>query len=273
MKKMIKLSLLLVVVIALCTACDGDVTRALRHEGFNVGQDFVCEPFFREEGAEQIRYLTSDRIITTNGGIYELSLGQKYSNNSHCKIAETELKVAAIMDDHIIKATDGNFYYLNGQNNSAPYQQITASDNSYALYELLLKPEGTIKVVTADSSTGLYYVLKSDGNVYGININKQNYNTPPAITGTMIVYSKDDFGGMIADFGYSGQSGATFVRTESKVFRMKPINGDQCLKYADVPCQYELMEATAFEENRDSILAYNGSMIITTYKKTFTLGS
>lgn len=273
MKKIFGLSFLLVGMLVLCTACEGDVTRALRHDGFSLNGELECEVFFTDEGAERIRYITSDRIINTDGKIYELSLGQKFSNDSNCKAAETTLKVVAIMDDKIFKADDGNIYSLVGENGKGAYTQITSSDNSYAIYELLLKPEGTIKVETADSSNGLFYVLKSDGNVYGVTISKANYNSPPAIAGSSVVYSGADYGGNIVDFGYSGESGATFVRTDLKVFRMKATNHDECSKFADVQCTYQMMESPVFEEYRDYIIAYNGSVVLTNYKKVFTLGS
>ena len=167
MKKIIKLTLLLVVVVAFCTACEGDVTRELRHDGFNVGGDIICDAFFSET-PEQIRYLTSDRIITTAGRIYELSLGQVYSNGSHCKPADTSLKVVAMMDDKIFKADDGNLYSLVSENGTNAYTQVTTSNNSYAIYELLLKPDNVVKVNTADNSNGVYYVLRNDGTVNAI---------------------------------------------------------------------------------------------------------
>ncbi len=271
MKRFFKLSFLFVAVAFLCTACEGDVTRALRHEGFAIGEDFVCEAFFDETYTDKIRYLTGTKIITTSGRIYEVSLGKKYANGSHCKVAETQIRVVSIFDNRIVKADDGKLYSLNDENNMLAYTEITDADNSYAIYRLLLDPEGTIKVITADSSNGIYYVLKSDGNVYGVTISQQDHNQPPVIAGSVVVYNKDDYQGNIVDFNYSGMSAATFVRTENKVFHMKAMNVEECTKYADVPCDYQMVEAPVFEENKDYILVYNGSMVITTYKKTFTL--
>lgn len=271
MKKVFKVTLLMIAILFVCTACQGDVTRALRHEGFAIGGDFVCEAFFDETYTDKIRYLTGQKIITTSGRIYDVSFQQKYSNGSHCKVADTTLKVVAIMDDKIIKADDGKFYTLVDDNNSAAYSEITDTNNGYAIYKLLLEPEGTIKVVTADQNNGIYYVLKSDGNVYGITITQPDRNAPPAIVGSIVVYSREDYGGTIVDFGYAGNSPVTFVRTDSKVFHMKAMNVEECSKYADVPCDYQMVEATVFEEYRDYILVYNGSFVITTYKKTFSI--
>ena len=274
MKRILKLSVLLFLVMIVCSGCEGDVTRAIRHEGFAIGdEEIVCEPFFREENRELIKYITGDRIITSNGTIYELSLGQKYSSNSHCRIADTNLKVVAMFDDRIFKAEDGNLYSLTGQNNGGDYKQITSSDNGLALYELLLKPNDVVKAQTADSSNGIYYVLKTDGNVYAVSIAKANYNAAPTIVGSVVVYGKEAYGENIVDFNYAGDSGATFVRTYNKVYRMKASNFEQCSKYVDIKCEYQMMEAPMFEEQKDYIAAYNGSLIVTTYKKYFTLAS
>ncbi len=273
MKNFFKLSLFVIVVVLMCTACQGDVTRALRHEGFSVGNEFECEVFFREEGAESIKYLTSNNIITPAGTIYEISMGQAYANKSNCKIADTSLKVVSMFDNTVFKAQDGKYYSMVAENNSPAYTQITQNDRSYAIYDLLLKPAENIKAMTADSNNGIYYVLKNDGNVYGLTITQPDRNAAPRITGSVIVYNSADYGGRIIDFGYYGDSGSTFVRTDAKVFRMKAQNVEECSKYADIACHYEMMEAPAFEENREYILAYNGSTIITTYKTVFTVNN
>ena len=270
MKKKIFSFLLLIIVVGTCSACEGDITRALRHDGFAVGSDFDCDPFYRGVGQETIKYLTANQIITTEGRIYDVSLGQKFSNNSNCKIADTSLKVVATFDDKVFKADDGNIYTMVADNNVPAYTQVTPTDNSYAIYEILLKPEGTIKAMTADSSNGIYYVLKSDGNVYGITISNQDRNIGPMIVSTVIVYSKNDFLGDIIDFNYSGNSSATFVKTIDRFFKMVATNKEDCTKYADIVCTYEMVESSTLEENKDYILAYNGHTLITTYKKIFS---
>lgn len=263
--------ILVMFVVLFFSGCEGDVTRALRHDGFNIGGEFSCDAFFSgDEYAESIRYLTGAQIITSSGRIYEISMSQKYSNGTNCKVADTDLKVVAVYDNKVFKAEDGNIYTLVADSNNSPYTQITSADNSFAIYQLLLQPEGTIKAVTADSSNGIYYVLKSDGNVYAYTISSQDRNAGPVIVGTSIVYNRDDYGGNIIDFNYNGDSAATFVRTDYKVFRMKNTNSSECSKYADIKCEYQMMESTVFQDYSDYILAYNGSTLITTYKKIFT---
>ena len=270
MKKYFNIFVVLFIIL-LCSGCDGDVTRALRHDGFNVGTtEFKCDALTDSNSYEKPKFFTSNSIITDSGRIYDISLSQKFQNNENCKAAEVSVKVVAVFDNKIFKGDDGALYYLVADNNTSAYSGVTTSDNSYYLYELLLKPEGTIKVMTADSTNGIYYVLKSDGNVYGYTVNSSDRNAAPSIAGTAVVYDKNDFGGTIVDFNYVGESIATYVRTEGSLFRMKATNATECSQYADVPCDYQMVESEVFSEYSDSILAYNGSTLITTYGKIFT---
>jgi len=277
MKKKIKIMILLMVVLVGCTACNGTITREIRHAGFSIGDTFECKNFFPENkddtSYEKIKYFTSSRLINTEGKIYELSIGQTFANDQNCKPAETNLVVKAILDDRIVKGTDNKYYYLTGQNNVAAYTLVPEADNSYQIYDLLLKEESVIKVVTADSSKGLYYVLKDDGNVYGYTISRAERNAPPAVTSSTVVFSKNDYGSKIVDFNYAGDSLNTFVKTEEKVFRMMITNNEKCSKYADVACEYEIKEDPVLVTYKDNIIAYNGSTIITDYQQMFNVGS
>ena len=275
MKK--KYCFLFILVCLLCTACNGTVTRELRHAGFNVGNKFACARFYpqgKEKTAhEKILYLTGTHIINSEGKIYEISMGQPYANNEQCKEAETTLRVKAILDDSIIKATDGKYYYLMPQNNVNSYSEIPETDNSYLIYDILLKDEDVVKVITADRSTGLYYVLKTDGNIYGNEVISIDRNSPPQLVSTKIVYSKSDYGSRIVDFNYAGDSINTFLKTEETVYRMVVTNGDECKKYADIACTYEMKEEPIFSKYNDRIIVYNGSLLITDYQMTFSVAS
>ena len=277
MKKILKISVIMCFIVLFCTACNGDVTRALRHDGFAVGGEFICDPFFPKDkedtSYDKIKYITGMHIINSEGKIYEYNLQQTYMNKMNCKVADTQLVVKAIFDNRIIKATDNKYYYLVGENSVSPYTAVTSGDNNYDIYDLLLKGEDVIKAQTANSNTGTYYVLKTDGNVYSITIQKADRNSPAAITSTSVIYNKNDYGNTIIDFNYAGDSANTFIRTTDKVFRNRVTNSDECTKYADIQCTYAISEAESFTEYRDRIIAFNGSTLITDYKKIFTVQS
>lgn len=273
--KKIKLIILTGLVLFCCTACKGTITREIRHAGFTMGDTFTCDNFFPKEkddtNYEKIKYFTGSHLINSEGKIYELSLGQKFANDQNCKVGDTNIVVKAIFDDKIVKGTDNKYYYLVGSNNVANYTLIPETDNSYLIYDLLLKDDGVIKVVTANSSTGLYYVLKEDGNVYGYTISKKDYNSLPTVTSTNVAYSKNDYGSKIVDFNYAGDSLNTFLKTDEKIFRMKITNSEKCNKYADVKCNYKLLEDEIFNTYKDEIISYNGNILITNYNQMFNV--
>lgn len=275
--KKIRLFIILVCVLFICTACDGDVTRDLRHDGYSYGDQFSCKYFFPKDKDDtsylKVKYFTGSNIIDENGKIYELSLGQKYSNNENCKVGDNNITVAAIMDNSIIKGKDNKYYYLLGDNNHAVYSEITTSDENYSLYDLLLKPDDILKVVSgkSDNNNQSYYVLKKNGNVYNYTITKADRNTPPVITNTTIFYSQGDFGGQIIDFNYAGDSTSTYVKTNNKIYRMYVTNSENCTKYADVSCIYKIKEDETLNEYKDRIIAYDGSTLITDYHRLFTI--
>ena len=267
----------LVLILFLCSACNGTITRNIRHAGFSIGSLFECSRFYPQNkedvSYEKILYFTGAHLINREGKIYEISLSQPFSNKENCREANTDLRVNAIMDDKIIRATDGKYYYLVPQNNVMSYTEIPVTDNSYSIYDILLKDADVMKVISADSSVGLYYVLKTDGNVYGYSISTEDRHSPPFLSDVSVVYAKSDFGSRIIDFNYAGNSLATFLKTEDKIFRMRIKNKEECSKYVDIVCEYEFFHDTLFDEYREHILTYNGSMLITDYKQTFSVGS
>lgn len=269
-KNIIKISILLIIVI-LCSACNGNVTRDIRHDGFVVSNTFKCESFIPSEkkvSYSKIMYLTNSNIIDDKGKIYEISMGQVYSNKQNCKEANTSIRVKAIFDDKIIKGYDNKYYYLVGQNTVPNYSEVLNTDNSYEIYNLLLKDNDVVKVVTADSSKGLYYVLKSDGNVYANTIVKED--NIYKVVGVKIIYDKNTYSSKIIDFNYMGESLNTYIKTEDKIYRMKITNKD-CLKYADVNCVYKLEEDTVLGKYIDRIVIFNGNYLITDYRQVFTV--
>ena len=272
MKKYFKI-ILLIVVLGVCCACEGDVTRALRHAGYSLSstQKFVCDPLFDSENGEVIRFLTGTRAITGEGVIYELSPGQKFSNEQNCRVADTGLRVAAIMDDTVFLATNGGIYTLESNNNVPAYTEITSADNSYGVYATLFYSGNGIKYSTVDTTNNIYYSLSNDGNVYGYTLYTENRDSYPQIVGTVVVYNKNDYGDII-DYHYAGNSTLTYVRTNEKVYHLTATNEKECSTYADIQCNYIMTDDEVFEKYRDYILAFNGSTVYTTYKKVFTMG-
>ena len=71
-KNNFKVFILGVFVLLLCTACDGNITRAIRHDGFAAGAKINCNIFFPEQGQSMyaVKFFTGSHIIDTNDRIY-----------------------------------------------------------------------------------------------------------------------------------------------------------------------------------------------------------
>ena len=259
------------------TGCDGTVTRDLRHDGFNLSNnEFECSALMpigdSTEPNDKIVYMSSTYAITENGKLYDISLSQSYSNEQNCKQISFDQDIIAYMDCSILKGKDNKFYYAPGTTNTTPLTEVTSNDSNYQLYALLLGNENVKKVITIDSNAGIYYVLENDGVVYQYTITRQNYSSPYTLVSKTPVYESDKYGKII-DFNYAGDSTATYVKTETEIYRMKKTNEKKCTQYADVKCKYKMQKdetLTKYYKEEPKILYYGPSILITTYKKEFT---
>ncbi len=266
-KKIIGISLLFLII--LCTGCNGTITRDLRHDGFTVGSKFICDDFYptnkKDSSYKKVKYMIDNNIIDSNGVIYDISLGQIYSNNQNCKKASTNIIVKAIFDNKIIKGADNKYYQY------GTYALIPETDNNYELYNLLLSENSVVRVMTVNSDKGIYYLLKNDGIVYSYTITKVDYNAPYKIVSRTIVYDKSDYGSNIIDFNYVGEKNTTYIKTEDSIYRMIATNYKECSKYADVDCIYKMQKDEVINKYKDRIIVYNGKTIITDYKQVFDI--
>lgn len=276
MKNKLKVFGLFLGVVLFVSGCDffyADTTRDIRHSGYSVSNaEFECPPLLPSDaGYEKIKFFSNIYAITTDGKFYTLSLSKKYTNDLNCKIPDNfaSKSITAIMDNKIVKTSDDRLYYISGD--GVAYTEVPTSDSNYDIYKTLLSDSSVLKVVTVDSSNGYYYVLKSDGNVYNIVVIKEN-GVASQISSS-VVYGKSNYGGNIVDFNFAGDSSATYVRTETQIFRMMAQNKEDCTKYADVTCKYEMELDEGLSEHLDEIIGFSGNFLITDYGKEFSATS
>ncbi len=272
--KRIKYIILFLIVVVL-VGCDykyASFTREIRHSGFSLSSySFKCPPVYNKEDGtgDKPRFYIGNYILTESGVLYETNLGKQYSNNMNCKKPNFSEKIDAIFDLKIVKAEDGQYYYLNGSEEVPAYSVVPQSDEDYELYNILLKESSVVRVVTVNSKGGIYYVLKNDGNIYQYNIYMENNEW--LLDTTELAYSYSEFGSKIIDFNYNGSNSTTYIKTETSYYRMMVTNQEKCSKYADVACDYKLKLDEGLKGTYDKILAYNGSTLITTYGKIFNV--
>lgn len=272
MKKGFKVIGLLLLIAFVCCGCDmiyASTTRDIRHSGFALsGAELECDALLDNPEYDRVKFLTGSHVIMESGSVYSLSIGQKYSNNQNCMASPLTSKVVALFDENVVKTEDGKFYYLVRNGDSAAYSTVPTTESNYGLYQSIFSDTNVLKVKTVDSSNGVYYVLKTDGNVYKYILNKEF-----SIQGTAVVYSNSSYHGKIVDFSYVGQASGTHVRTQDSIYRMIATNKEECSKYVDIQCEYEMKFDEGLSKNKDKILGFSGTFLITTYGKQFNAGS
>lgn len=251
-----------------CGFINSSTTRDIRHSGFALSKaELECSALLSSSAIDKVRFLTATHAITESGQIYSLSTSQKYSNDQNCKLSSLPFGVTALFDDNIARTSDGKIYYLNQAGGNAAYSLVPINDSNYKVYSLILSDPAVIKVKTANAESGHYYVLKNDGNVYNYVVNK-TYDNVSIISNTL-VYSKVNYGGDIIDFNYAGKNYATFVRTNTQIFRMKSTNKEECSRYVDVACEYEMRLDEGLTKHRNKIVGFTGTYLITNYGSQF----
>lgn len=278
MKNRIRLVCSLLVVCLIVTGCNGTITKNIRRDGYAV-QDgkFNCGFFIskskEERAVDKVKYLTDNYIISEKGYIYEITLGGVYSNGMNCKKGgNIGGKVVAIMDQSIVKDSTGHFFYLDTNEEAMKYTRVPESDENYQIYYLLMKDADVKKVVTVNSNIYSYYVLKANGSIHNVHLKKDKDTDKISILSDSEEISTGVYGSII-DFGFAGESLATYFRTSDKFITMKAKNAKDCNKYVDVPCQFGLDEDDVLIEYQDKIVAFNGKTLITDYGRVFTAGS
>ena len=275
MIKRIKVIGLFVMLAFLCCGCDAihaSTTRDIRHSGFALsGAELICDALLKDPDYDKVKYLTGKHAITESGILYELSVGQKYSNEQHCMASSLTQKVVALFDENIVKTDDGKYHYIVRSGENAAYTVVPTSDSNYMIIDAIMRDSQVLKVKTVDASAGHYYVLKKDGNVYNYVVAKTHNSA--TVVSSPVVYSKSNYQGDIIDFSYAGNASGTSVRTTSQIFRMMATNKEECSKYVDVTCEYEMKLDEGLTKHQGEILGFSGTYLITTYGKQFNAGA
>ena len=274
MKK--KYFIIILLMVIMCTGCNGTITREIRESGFSVSDSLIECPILvnknHDDGTyDKVRFLSDYFAISEAGNIYELSLGGLYSNDMNCRKGGKDIKVKAIYNNMVVRDNNGDFYYLFGNNDVAAYSKVEKEDQFYSLYKILLG-EDVVKSVVVNANSYNYYVLKEDGNVYNYILDyDRTTGVYSLVKDDEIVYSKSKFNGSIIDFEYSGQTLGTYVRSEDGYYRMMCTNLKECSKYVDVACEFEMKKDEAMSKHSDRIVGFSGTTLITDYGRVFSV--
>ena len=281
MKKIFVLICIMMFTLVL-TGCNGTVTRALRQDGFSVKDNtFKCsllnldrkEDDEEDNTSEDVKFLVGNYAIGVSGNIYQLSYDQLFSNDMNCKKVAT-IPTKAVLDEDYILGEDGKYYYLSAGNNDTVIQfsEMPQEDETYQKLSLFFT--GDVKrAITVNSNINSYYVLKDDGSIYNYVLTQDKDSKQYFIKSDNVQFTSNSYDGKIIDFFYAGDSTATFFRTPTSIYRNLIGNEEECSKYVDVPCEYEIGIDTTLTENLDKIVLYDGKTLFTNYGRIFVVGS
>ena len=264
------------------TGCNGTVTRALRNDGFSVKDNkFKCSLLNldgkvddeEDNTSEDVKFLVGNYAIGVSGNIYQLSYDQLFSNDMNCKKVAT-IPTKAVLDDKFILGEDGKYYYLNADDGGVveQFSEMPQEDENYQLLSLFFTGD-VKKAVTVNANINSYYVLKEDGSIYNYVLTQDKDTKQYFVKSDNVQFTSNSYDGKIIDFFYAGDSTATFFRTTTSIYRYMIGNEEECSKYVDVPCEFEIAVDTTLTENLDKIVLYNGKTLFTSYGRMFTVGS
>ena len=280
MKKVFILISILVISLVL-TGCNVNVTISLTQDGFSVNDsNFKCnllnldgKEAKDENTSENIKFLVGDYAIGESGNIYQLSYDKLFSNDMNCKKV-AKIPTKAVFDESYLLGEDGKYYYLNAQDGDTVVQfsEVPQEDENYQKLSLFFTGD-VKKAVTVNSNINSYYVLKDDGSIYNYVLTKDEQSKTFFVKSDNVQFTSNSYDGKIIDFYYAGDSTTTFFRTPTSIYRNLIGNEEECSKYVDVPCEYEIGVDTTLTENLDRIVIYNGKKLFTDYGRIFTLES
>lgn len=264
------------------TGCNGNITRALRNDGFSVKDNkFKCSLLNldgkvddeEDNTSEDVKFLVGNYAIGVSGNIYQLSYDQLFSNDMNCKKV-ANIPTKAVLDDKFILGEDGQYYYLTADNGGVvePFSVMPQEDENFQVLSLFFTGD-VKKAITVNSNINSYYVLKEDGSIYNYVLTQDKDTKQYFVKSDNVQFTSNSYDGKIIDFFYAGDSTATFFRTPTSIYRNLIGNEEECSKYVDVPCEFEIAVDTTLTENLDKIVLYNGKILFTSYGKMFTVGS
>ena len=199
-----------------------------------------------------IKYSFDNYFITNDNDLYVLNINQLYSNNENCKKINNDEKIIKLMSarekannyyKYFVLDDKGNIYNINN-NELTLYTDIKNENYDVPVFETF-QDDNIV-------SQYLYFALKKDGNLYWYEeiFQRQDKNK-------LVLLKKYD-NEIILEYsliniqqGYIG-----YIKTDKAFYTTKAINQEQCEKYADVECQYEIVKNEKLTDIYDDISIY-----------------
>ena len=205
------------------------------------------------DALDNIKLLTSDRLITKDNEIYDISFDKLFSNNQNCKKIETNINISNIRDGFIF-SKDNKFY------NISDFEEVGITDR----LQIYLLDKNIIKIIESDYDeiNGKINLLVFKNN----NIYKQTYNLNLANGNRIITFENEELYKSLEEYGnikhitfephlYTNsdkniqlwKSTIKTIISDKGYYYLNEVKTDECTKYVDIECEFELKESETYK--------------------------
>lgn len=205
------------------------------------------------DALDNIKLLTSDRLITKDNEIYDISFDKLFSNNQNCKKIETNINISNIRDGFIF-SKDNKFYII------SDFEEVGITDR----LQIYLLDKNIIKIIESDYDeiNGKINLLVFKNN----NIYKQTYNLNLANGNRIITFENEELYKSLEEYGnikhitfephlYTNsdkniqlwKSTIKTIISDKGYYYLNEVKTDECTKYVDIECEFELKESETYK--------------------------
>lgn len=214
-----------------------------------------------------VKYSFDNYFITNNNDLYILNTDQLYSNNKNCKKINSNENIIKLMA--VISTTNNyyEYYVLDDKNNIYYINNIELILQTYINNENYDVPVFKTFIDNNIISQYTYFALKNDGNLYWYEkiYQKQDENK-------LVLFKKYD-NEIILEYNFTIAAHG-YIKTNKAFYTTKVINQEQCEKYVDVECKYDLAKNVQLTNIYDDISIYKlDSTYITKDGKMYQLNN
>lgn len=216
------------------------------------------------------KYHVENYFITKDGDLYIINSEKKYSDtDENCKRL-SDKKFKAFMPNGSGFVSDDNELYSNYDNEFK--LRCSAKDNNclneFRIYKKMLTNYNIVKFTIAESNYKdnkyyyTYVAMGSDGILHKIEVQSSydyDYKKDENVYNDKLIKESviDNFNGeKVLDFMYYSSGGSGYAVTDKGIYYRKAIN-PECVKYADIICEYEYAKEDYYTERMNDIFYVN----------------
>ncbi len=221
-------------------------------------QEFKVVQTINCDALKNAKFINNSYIFT-NDGIYQYSTSKKYSNNTNCK---------KINDAEIEKVIGYDFMKDDHKVYSIKYDTGELVENNYNFYKIDYFANDEVIYVSnytsayVDSKETIYFLaLKTDGKIYKVKYvrNYQKNTYEKVAEEVWQEYADEKILMFSSDEHYDNDTNEYvvslhYLKTDKSIYLRENNNKEECQKYIDVKCTYELVKNAYLSKINNKII-------------------